>query len=362
MKEKSFFSRALAGEEHLQEPEYNTLQGKWDSIVPQGEANGGGGYVLRKRAQAARISSINPYDFTQTEKFSSDQWRILNRMAERFAEQLAPKLIPLLHSRVLVEFWELRSLSFREYMDFLPSPTPMAVFQLEDDTRPQISTKGMWVVDILLAFMLLERLMGGRGEPTEEIRELSNIEQAVLKRNLFSKVLETWSDTWKDLGSFNSRLESLEFEPQQIILVPYAEMMVIFAFRMKVGIVEGVWELALPFKFIKSGFPNTTFEDFLSKSSGAKAVEQVSSSIFSKKIEVGKLPVSVEVGRAEIPFQDLLTLEAGDVIRLDALLGSPLKVMVSGRTKFLGKPGLRNNKYAVQITNIVDEGDDNYEE
>lgn len=378
---------------------------------PPGEP--GGGYALRKRAQAGRAARIDPYDFTQAEKFSPDQWRILNRMATQFAEELAPKLTPLLQSRVIVEFWELRSLSFREYMDFLPAPTPIAVFLLDDrvadggrdpgavphgghhDHLPSDSTgsppgahppvegsrgaresrgmvdpllgpgvrgRGMWVLDALLSFMLVDRLLGGRGEPSEEIRELTHIEQAVLRKNLFATVLETFVHSWRDLGTLHSRLETIEFEPQQVILAPYGEPIVVFSFRMKVGIVEGVWELALPFKFLKQALPHTSFEEFLTKSAGTKGHEQPPSPFFSKKIEVGKLPVAVEVGRADIPFQDLLSLEVGDIIRLDSLLGSAFKIKVSGRTKFLGKPGLRDNKLAVQVTSVVDEGDESGEE
>lgn len=362
MKEKPLFSRPAAGGEQMQEIGSGSQVGR-SSSLEQISDMAGSGYALKKRAQAARISKIDAYDFTQTEKFSPDQWRIINRMAIQFAEQLSPKLTPLLQSRVIVEFWEVRSLSFREYVDFLPAPTPMAIFQVDIESSPTQSIfKGMWVLDSLLAFLLVERLMGGRGEPNDEIRELSQIEQAVLRKNLFAKVMETWIESWKNLGNLQTHLDGLEFEPQQVFIVPYAEAMVVFAFRMKVGIIEGVWELALPFKFLKQNLLNASFEDYLSKSLGTKPIDQIPSSLFSKKIEVGKLPVSVEIGRAEIPFQDLLTLEEGDIICLDTKLGTSLKIMVSGRTKFMGKPGLRDNKYAVQITNVVDEGEEGYEE
>lgn len=367
MKENPLFHQPSGGGGFLSKSESAPLEKGFFShgvgdLFGVSSETGRGGCLLRKNMQSAKASQIHSYDFTQTDKFSHDQWKILNRMAGQFADNLAPRLTPLLQSRVIVEFWEIRSLTFQEYLDFLPTPTPMAIFQLEEEQKNQTSSKGMWVVDTLLACMLVERLMGGRGEPIEEIRELSNIEQAVLRKNLFAKVIETMMEAWKEIGGMRPRLEGVEFEPQQVILVPYNELMVIFAYRMKVGIVEGVWELAVPFRFLKQNLSHKSFEEYLSKSASPKISEQIPSSLFSKKIEVGKLPIGVEIGRAEIPFQDLLNLEAGDIIRLDSILGSALRIMVSGRIKFLGKPGLRDNKYAVQITSVVDEGDDNNEE
>jgi flagellar motor switch protein FliM len=70
----------------------------------------------------------------------------------------------------------------------------------------------------------------------------------------------------------------------------------------------------------------------------------------------------VELGSTELSFGDLLVLEEGDFIKLDQAITEPLRIKVNDRTKFLGRPGLRERKVSVQITKVLQEGDENFDE
>ncbi len=109
--------------------------------------------------------------------------------------------------------------------------------------------------------------------------------------------------------------------------------------------------------------PRASFDEFIlqrtTQTTGAPS--QAVTPIFAKGIEAAKVPVVVELGRAELMFQELLYLEVGDCIKLDVEVTSPLKVMINEKTKFLGRPGVKDAKMSVQITKVIAEGDEEIE-
>jgi flagellar motor switch protein FliM len=48
-------------------------------------------------------------------------------------------------------------------------------------------------------------------------------------------------------------------------------------------------------------------------------------------------------------MQEMLSLQPGDVIRLDQQVGSPVVIAVNGKKWFFGEPGIKKNKLAVLI-------------
>ena len=70
----------------------------------------------------------------------------------------------------------------------------------------------------------------------------------------------------------------------------------------------------------------------------------------------GSLPVEVELGKATVSVREMLSLDVGDVVKLDQLVEEPLTVKIGKEEKYLGFPGLSNNKLAVQLYGIKQKG------
>ncbi len=65
------------------------------------------------------------------------------------------------------------------------------------------------------------------------------------------------------------------------------------------------------------------------------------------------LDVSVELGRARMSIQELLSLGPGSVIELDKVAGEPLDILVNERLVARGEAVVVNDKFGVRITDIV---------
>ena len=90
---------------------------------------------------------------------------------------------------------------------------------------------------------------------------------------------------------------------------------------------------------------------------GDKA-EIIAKSISGKDVNIDallKVPVSlaIEVGRTKMNMSDLLETREGSVIELDRHLDEPLDILVNGALIAHGVVVLANEKFGLQITDII---------
>ncbi len=309
--------------------------------------------LTQESSAARRYATADRYDFRQTEKFSQDQNKFLERVFGTFAEQSITMLAPLLQSRVDLDLHSIKQQAYQKYINSLPDPTTLVVFKVDTDTRAILS------IEYELAFGLLDKLMGGRGVALEEIRYFTDLEKAVLGRPVL-RFLEAYAEAWKEVREFHPQLQSTEFNPLAVHIAPPSETMVVVTFTTSIAQTQGAIELCVPFKHLKPVIPKASFDEYLIQRQ--MPTPQVSP-LFPKMLEAARVPVSVELGRAEVMFQDLLALEVGDTIKLNTQIGDPLRIRVNDRCKFLGFPGAtREGKMAAKLTKVLSEGDEEFEE
>lgn len=298
----------------------------------------------------------NAWKFGDSEKFSSDQNRFLQKIFSDFAEKTVQKLSPLLKSRFNMELISIKTRSYHSYLNSLPDPTPVLVFGLNE------TVSGFLDVDFELAFSLFERLLGGRGgPPPENLRPyFTDLEKTILKIP-FLKILTSYGEAWKDVQPIEPKFQSLEFNPNAVYICSPSETMVVTSFQVDLAQSRGLLSLCLPFSHLKDLIPKKSF-DAWRITTDVGNLPSSDSIIFPGMIESAKVPVSLSLGRAELLFQELLTIEVGDTIRLDAEISEPLKVKVNDRTKFFGQPGIKDGRMATKITRVLEESDEEYDE
>jgi len=309
-------------------------------------------HSLRKSAAGSQVSKVD----WQSEKLSTEQWRFLNHILTQFAEVLAPHLTPVFQLRAVVEVGEVEQQSFKEFLDSFPTPTPMAVLALDE------KNKAVYALDSAASFSTLDYLLGGKGETLDDMREFSELEKVLFRNHVLSKIILAHTEAWKEMNSVSPRLEELEFSPNSLVFLPYGDLVLSARFMIRVGMMMGTLSLALPLKYLRGMLPKNAEQFTLYSTTKTPENTPSASPAMGKKIETTALPVSVELGRAEVMFQDLLDLEVGDTIMLSTKRGDPLRIKVADQTKFLGQAGQSAKKMGIRITHIVQEGDENFDE
>jgi flagellar motor switch protein FliM len=203
-----------------------------------------------------------------------------------------------------------------------------------------------------IAYSLIDRILGGRGFTMEKMRGFTEIELAILMR-IISQMLGLMRDPWENVTTIRPSLDRIETNAQFAQLMSPNEMVVLITFTARIGEVEGLLNLCIPHMTVEPVMSKLSTKLWFSLIEHGSTEE--SKEAIERKIEESKIPVSAILGRTTISVHDFLMLQPGDVLSLNTNVDGKIEVIVGDMLKFYGKPGARNKRMAVNITDIVRE-------
>lgn len=299
---------------------------------------------------------VKVYDFKRPDKFSKDQIRTLYMLHESFARLLNTYLSTHLRTIVNVEVASVEQLTYQEFVQSLANPSVISILAV-----PPLKGNIIMEVNTEIAFAFIDRVFGGEGKASIKPRVLTDIEETVMKR-LVDTAMEHFRESWKNVCEFHPKLEATESNPQFTQIVPPSDMVVIVTIQMKIGDVEGMMNICIPYLVLEPIMSKLTTTFWVASSVSKEDANSEQVEMLQKKIERTRVPVIVELGRLDISIQEFLTLGFGDVLQLDTKVKDELPVLVGRRPKFKCRPGTAGKNMAVQITRIINEGDEDTDE
>ncbi len=293
--------------------------------------------------------SIKTYDFKRPDKFSKDQIRTLQMIHETFARSTTTELSAQLRSLASLSVASVDQLSYEEFMKVVPTPTALGVIDMDP-----LEGKGLLEMDPALVFQIVDRLFGGTDEttPANIERELTDIEHSVIER-VFMSLLNNLREAWENILDLRPRLEQIESNPQFVQIVPPNDMVVLITFDTKIGDVEGMANLCIPYVILGPVIDQLSATYWYS--SGEQGLTEEEMDRLRQQLDFVEVPVSVRVGKTEVSSQDLVELEEGDILKLDTDMDQPFKLSINDNPKYDCKPGLRGKTQAVQVLEPIEE-------
>ena len=188
---------------------------------------------------------IKIYDFRRPDKFSKEQMRTVQNMHETFARLTTTSLSASLRILVNVHVASVDQLTYEEFIRSIPTTTTLAVVSM-DPLKGQIILE----IDPAVTFTIIDRLFGGAGEGSKLTRELTDIEHSVME-GIIVKILGNLREAWTQVIDLRPRLSQIEVNPQFAQIVPPTEMVVLVTLETKIGDVEGMMNLCIPYLTIE---------------------------------------------------------------------------------------------------------------
>ena len=294
---------------------------------------------------------VKTYDFKRPDKFSKDQIRTLYMLHESFARLLNTYLSTHLRTMVNVEVASVEQLTYQEFVQSLANPSVISILAV-----PPLKGNIIMEVNTEIAFAFIDRVFGGEGRVGIKTRVLTEIEEAVMKRFVDTS-MKNFREAWANVADFYPTLEATESNPQFTQIVPPSDMVVIITIQMKLGDVEGMMNICIPYLVLEPVMSKLT-TTFWVASSVSKDDNPEQVKLLQKKIERTKVPFVVQLGSLDLTIHEFLTLGFGDVLQMDTRVNDNLLCLVGKRPKFYSRPGKSGKKMAVQITKIISEGDE----
>jgi flagellar motor switch protein FliM len=290
---------------------------------------------------------IKPYDFRRPNKFSKDQLRTLVMLHENLARLMTTSLSTYLRSMVRVEVVSIDQLTYEEFTKSLPNPTVMNLITLKP-------LDGTIIIEFSpqLAFAVIDRLLGGAGVGLEKARELTDIEQIVMKR-IVLKVLANVKEAWQTVVELEPQFESVELNPLFTQIIPPSDMIVLLTLDVRIGESFGLMNICLPFSVLEPIVDRLNAQFWFARTSKFSTAQSIS--VIQNRLMQASVRLTADLGNANITVGELLGISVGDVIQLEQPVKGLLPVRVGNNLKFMGSPGISGSRMAVQIGHIIQE-------
>src|SRR5690606_7064675 len=185
-----------------------------DAVGAAEEAEAGGAAVMTatleaddaaESSRAAERLAVRPYDFRQPSRISKDRMRSLRAIYGLMAKALEGWMTGRVREHTELEVASLDQHSFGELVFSMPTPSCSYIYDVADSGGQQMLID----FDADLALFLIDRLLGGSGEPIEVTGPLTMIEQGVV-RIIADRVATELVEAWKEHVRFGLTLSRFE--------------------------------------------------------------------------------------------------------------------------------------------------------
>lgn len=296
---------------------------------------------------------VRKYDFSRPDKFAKEHLKTLEVIHENFARLLNNFLSGYLRTFIEIEILNAESLIYTEFANAISNPAILGII----DFSP---LEGQIIIDITsdVAFTMIERVLGGSSGssgPTEK-RSLTEIEMTLI-RTIIVKFMNLLKEPWSNIIELRPKLDTIETNSQFAQVISPSESIALITFNLKIGETEGLINLCYPHYVLEPILANLSSKLWFS-TTGKKTLSDIEKQNLETQVQKTKVELAVELGSSVINVAELLSLSKGDVIVLNKKVSNDIHVRIGNEIKFLGKPGIKNNKVALKITKVLEGGDE----
>jgi flagellar motor switch protein FliM len=292
---------------------------------------------------------VKPYDFRTAGRFSKEQIRTLTLIYENFARLFTTYLSGTLRAICQVDILGVEELKFQEFMNGLPNPVILSILSMQPLDGP-----GLLEISPDVAYALINRLLGGSGgAQVEGPRNFTEIEIVLLER-VVRQFIRLFGEAWEKVIAVDVSLDRIETSAQFAQIVALTETVAVITLNVRIGEAEGLINICLPYLALEPIAKQLNTKLLFQIDTERRVLTPMGSDI-QRRIARTRLPVTAAFNTTSASMQEILSLQEGDVIRLDHKVGEALTVKIGHLAKFQAAMGLRDRRYAVMISGIIRE-------
>jgi len=290
---------------------------------------------------------VKEYDFKRPAKFSKEHLRTLEIIFEHYGRLLSTNLPVYLRKNAQVSVVNSEALTFSEFTNSLANPVLLGIVNFAP-------LNGNIMIELAanVGYAVIDRMLGGTGMPLDKSREFSEIELAIIEK-IIVVCVRLLREPWRNVVEINPVLERVETNPQFAQIIAPTDMISIVTLNMKIGEVEGLMNVCLPFFTLENIMDRLNTRYWFSnmqEKTDDLFVEQIESMI--RRVDV---PIKAVLGHSTVSVNDFVNLQIGDIVRLDTRVDDELQIYVGNIRKFTALPGASKESYAVRITSVIRE-------
>lgn len=311
-------------------------------------AEGGGGGDEQGVTGISPDKKVKEYDFRSPKLFTREQLKLLFGIYENYARIISGQITGTLQTHTLVEMLEVEEQKYYEFNNALPDSVLLGV--IDFPVRGEEDEDNFMFMNVSkdIGFCTVDRLMGGQGAPLDEDREYTEIELAILEY-FMRTVVSLMKSVWFEYIEVTPRLIKLETNARILQGIAPDDNVVIVAMSVSVNDTQGRINICIPASTLDEVFKvRAALSKKNAKKENLEAEERrrrhIMGNIYDTDLEMRGV-----LGSVMIPARDVISLEPGDVIRLDKGEDAMVDLTVEESVWFKGEVGVLNKKLAIEI-------------
>ena len=271
--------------------------------------------VHTKSAVDVRVDELERYDFDRPSTLGRDHVRLLRAALDSFARQWQTQLTARLRSVCRIAVGDIHLTTYDEYVETLPATTVMVLCSVDP-----LQARAIMQFPAGASLAWITRMVGSESTVAQEDRELTVIEQAIM-RSIVADALDVLHYTMGDSFPSQFLVESVRFGARTAQAAATTDSMIVTEFRITVG------ESSVPVTFAVPA------EALVDQIAVLPAEERAAVGDLMAE-QLAEVPVRVALRFAPTPVtsETVLGLAEGDVIRLGHSKNKPLSVVVEGQS------------------------------
>lgn len=296
---------------------------------------------------------IKEYDFRSPKRFTKEQLRVVSSVYENFARLVSTYITSMLRLYVEAEVTGIEELRYSEFNNALPDSVMTGIGELRYSSSEVENNAVLVDISKPITYCIIERLLGGTGEGLEVDREFTEIELSLME-NVFKGIFPQMSDSWYSHYALDAVYRKIETNSRLIQSVSADDIVVVIMLDVNIKNTSGSINICVPATCLEEILKKLDTHDdnrHIRKINNAGDKER--KELVMNYLSESSLELSCVIGETEVTLGDIYYLGVGDVIQLSKPVDAMVSINVGQSSWFKGTMGLKRNKKAVQIKEVL---------
>jgi len=290
-------------------------------------------------APQQKARTIQSCNFRYAGRLSNENARTLTTLHEKFAANVTNSLELYLGTALRLKLISLEQLPTSDYVGAITPSSYLLPCALN-----VMGSSLLMEMDIALIFPVIDLLLGGAGVATEEVHELTEIDEEIMQ-SVTEIIVKEVERSWK---AMNITLTAGHYIKSAMIpqIFPANEKLVLLMFEMTVVGSTGPFNIVLPASFVGYLLRNLK----LTQSKKASSLRHFRNPSLRERILDCDFDMAVDIVHMRVLVKDLVDLAPGTILKMKAPVKHPGRLTVDGVEIFEALPVRVGSLKAAQLT------------
>ncbi len=296
----------------------------------------------RRKQAEGQNGPVTACNFRRAGMMTRDQWSAVNELHDSFVRGLARSLAAQLRVAADVNLVSTEQMTYGEFLQRVPEINYVVSAHL-----PALDVMAAVVLDLQIAFPIIDLLLGGPGNLMPELREITEVEEEILK-GMSQTICRELQSTWQPVIDTEINFDGRQRQTQIARLMPPNEKVLSSSFEIRVGQAGGMLMTAFPAVAATALIRKLAQQGSYRKH---RAVTTVTSNL-REKLGKCKFPIELVLPAGVVSSRQLLDLKEGSILALHLKSNQPAVLYVENQPLFIAQPVRSGSHRAGQIVKL----------